>query len=361
MEFVGSELRLARLFNGFSLEEVGDCVGKTRQYIHKCETGQATPNEELSTDLAQCLRVNPEFFFTGARALTSEDLFHFRKLFTTRMGAKQVAMAHGEMMVRLASIFEQHLRLPDVKVHEFEGTLGTEDIERAADSCRRDWGLGMGPIDDMNRLAEHLGIFVTSFKSISKEVDALSVATQRPIIVRNESKDSPCRHRFDIGHELGHLALHSGVVTGDRITEGQANRFASAFLMPRSMMLKLFPKPKSSRFDWKAISEFKLEWKASKAAILYRARQLDLLTDSQYKTGVITLNRSGEATTEKEDCLIRKEHPELVQTSIDVLKSRKGIDEKSLAASMKITVDFLEEIVGLKLKPPERPALKLVH
>lgn len=361
MDFVGSELRLARFFNGLSLEEVGDRVGKTRQYIHKCETGQATPTEELSADLATCLRVQPDFFFSGARSITSEDLFHFRKLLTTRTGIKQVAMAHGEMMVRLSSIFEQHLKLPEVKVEDFENISSAEDIERTAETCRRSWGLGMGPIDDMNRLAEHLGVLVTSFHSVSREVDALSVATQRPIIVRNEAKDSPCRHRFDIGHELGHLALHTGVITGDRITEGQANRFSSAFLMPRTMMLKLFPKPKSSRFDWKAISEFKLEWKVSKAAMLYRARQLDLITDAQYKTGVITLKRNGEASAEREDCLIRKEKPELVQTSLDVLKTRKGLDAQSLALTMKVTVEFLEEIVGIPLKSIERPKLRLVQ
>ncbi len=43
MNFVGSELRLARFFNGLSLEEVGERVGKTRQYIHKCEAGKAWP------------------------------------------------------------------------------------------------------------------------------------------------------------------------------------------------------------------------------------------------------------------------------------------------------------------------------
>ncbi len=361
MNFVGSELRLARFFNGLSLEEVGERVGKTRQYIHKCEAGQATPTDELTADIAACLRVQPEFFFSQARSITSEDLFHFRKLLTTRNGVKQVAMAHGEMMVRLASVFEQHLKLPEVKMQDFDQVTGAEDIERAAEACRREWGLGFGPIDDMNRLAEHLGIFVTSFRSVSKEVDALSVATKRPIIVRNDAKDSPCRHRFDIGHELGHLALHTGIVTGDRVTEGQANRFASAFLMPRSMMLKLFPKPKSSRFDWKSISEFKLEWKVSKAALLYRARQLEIITDAQYKTGVISLNRNGEAATEREDYLVRKENPELVQTSLDVLKVRKGMDAKSLSSILRVSVDFLEEIVGAPLETVERPKLRLVQ
>jgi Zn-dependent peptidase ImmA (M78 family)/DNA-binding XRE family transcriptional regulator len=360
MEFVGSELRLARVFNAYSLEEVAERVGKTRQYLHKCETGQAIPSPELISDLAEHLHVQPEFFFSQARARTVEDQFHFRKLFTTKAGIKQVAMARGEMVARLVATFEAHLKLPAVSIPDFGSARTAEEIENAADNCRREWGLGMGPIDDMNRLAEHVGVFVTTFKSISKEIDALSVATSRPIIVRNDAKESPCRQRFDIGHELGHLSLHSGVVTGDRETESQANRFASSLLVPRSMMLKLFPKPKGTRLDWKAISDFKLDWKVSKAASLYRARQLGIITDEQYKSGVITLNRTGEAQQEREDYLIRREQPEMVQTSFDVLLQRKGIDAPHLSLELNVTTKFLEDLVGLTLMPKLRPKLRVV-
>lgn len=358
MEFVGSELRLARVFNACSLEEVSEKIGKTRQYLHKCETGQAVPSPELILDLADSLNVLPDFFFNQTRPQTIEEQFHFRKLFTTRAGVKQVAMARGEMVARLVRALEGHLKFPDVAIPDFGSARSVPEIEEAADNCRRVWGLGMGPIDDMNRLAEHIGIVVTSFKSISKEIDALSVATSRPIIVRNEAKESPCRQRFDIGHELGHLALHSGVQTGDRETESQANRFASALLVPRSMMLKLFPKPRGSRLDWKALSEFKLNWKVSKAALLYRARQMSMITDEQYKSGVITLNRTGEAQREREDHLIRKEQPEMVQTSFDVLLQRKGINVGTLARELRVETDFLEDMVGIELAP--KPKLRLV-
>ncbi|HEY8908294.1 MAG TPA: ImmA/IrrE family metallo-endopeptidase, partial [Rhodoferax sp.] len=40
--------------------------------------------------------------------------------------------------------------------------------------------------------------------------------------------------QFGVAHELGHFSLHIGVLTGDQLTETQANRFASALLMPRS-------------------------------------------------------------------------------------------------------------------------------
>lgn len=360
MDFQGSELRLARVFNGWSLDEVGDQVEKTRQYLHKCETGQTVPSDELISDLARTLRVRPEFFFQGVRCVASEEQFHFRKLFTTKAMVKQVAMARGEMFGRLAVHLDSVLKLPTVYIPDFGTARTTDEIERAADDCRREWSLGMGPITDMNRLAEHVGVLVTSFHSLSREIDALSVAASRPIIVRNEAKESVCRQRFDIGHELGHLVLHAGVATGDRETESQANRFASALLIPQTMMLKLFPKPKNGRLDWQALSEFKLTWKASKAAILYRARQLGLLTEEQYKTGAITLRRTGEAQGEREDYKIPHEGPELLATSFEVLAKKRGVSSDMVAQALNVLPNFLDELLGFKAGGVNRPALRLV-
>lgn len=240
---------------------------------------------------------------------------------------------------------------------------GTADIERAAERCRQAWELGLGPIEHTTRLAENVGALVTHFQGVSTEIDALSVAAHRPIIVRNEAKLSTCRQRFDVSHELGHFVLHSGRITGDRITESEANRFAGALLVPRSMMAKLFPRPRGSRLDWVGLREFKMTWKVSKAALLYRARQLDLISDDQYKTGAIMLRRSGEANGEREDSLIPAEQPELLRRSFDVLASRKGMFAEDIAKAMHIGVDLLSDLVGFdppRRDTPRRPALKLV-
>ena len=200
----------------------------------------------------------------------------------------------------------------------------------------------------MNKFCERLGIIVTSFSTYSEEVDALSLATRRPIIVRNNAKTSVCRQRFDLGHELGHLILHDGMVTGDRFTEGQAHRFAGAFLLPRTMLASNFHLLFSGKqFKWKKMSEFKEIWRVSKAAILYRARQLGLLTEAQYVMGTTHLKNNGEALRESEDRDLPLEQPQLLKNCFTVLAERK-IYAEDIAKSLNISVSFLDELVGFK-------------
>ena len=334
--------------------------------MHKLETGQAKPTDDLIAQLADALDVEPGFFSGVRFPAISDEQFHFRKLFTTRAVVKQVTMARAEMFGRLVGYLDAKLKLPPLKIPSLSDTRSLNDVERAADRCRVEWDLGLGPIAHMTRLAENLGVVVTTFQSVSKEVDALSVSLQRPIIVRNEAKQSACRQRFDVGHELGHFVLHQGRPTGDRVTESEANRFASALLVPRSMMLKLFPRPRYSRLDWTGIREFKLTWKVSKGAILYRARQLELINDDQYRTGVITLKRTGEGIVEREDAMIPAEVPELLGRSFAVLAAKKGIHPAQIASALRIRLALLQDLVGFSLcEPPalpsRRPALTLVR
>lgn len=358
-QFNGGNVRLARLFHDLSLDAVAQQVGKTRQYIHKIESG-TVPSIDLADQLADALQVRVGFFYVTHPAPIAEEHVHFRKLVSTRATIKQIAIAKAEMLRRVVELLDDLLDLPPVSFREVPYARTADEIERAAEKCRADWGLGSGPIENMTRVAERAGAIVTTFAGVSPQVDALSVPLKRPFIVRNEAKESACRMRFDIAHEMGHFVLHVGRTTGDRLTEQEANRFASSLLLPRAMMAKFFPRPRNGRLDWAGMSEFKLAWKASKAAILYRAHQLGLIDALQYRTGFITLKRTGEAIQEREDHQILQEPPELIYNALRFLRESAGIDLKMLAQRLCMTEKLLRELLQIPTEYPPLPNGKVV-
>lgn len=343
-DFLGQNLRLARLFHGFSLQDVADRVNKSKQYLSRLESDLESPHESLEHSLADALGVLPLFFRTVDPTPISDEQCHFRKQLTTKPGLKQVARAQGEMFKRLVSVFDQNLDFPSYGfLHEDVST--TEEIECSAEKSRAHWGLGLGPIASMSRVAESAGAVLVKSNRLADEIDAISFATRRPVITLNANGRSACRTRFGIAHEIAHLTIHVGTQTGDRSTESQANRFASAFLMPRAFFIKECHRAlRGSRLNWAVLSDIKRRWGVSKAAILYRGWQLGAFSEEQYRSGVINLRRHGEAIHEREDGDIEHEKPELISDGMSILFQECHMGREVIAAQMLVmprVVDFL--------------------
>ena len=61
--FVGSNLRLVRLFHGLSLTALGERVGVSKQFLSRVENGAESVAPALEISLAESLNVVPEFFY----------------------------------------------------------------------------------------------------------------------------------------------------------------------------------------------------------------------------------------------------------------------------------------------------------
>lgn len=349
-QFRGEQLRLARLAFGYSLDEVGAKVGATRQFIHQLEVDAKPPSRELVTALAGALGVTPRFFSASPRSTVRPEQCHFRKQATTPASITSQVLARGSILDALAEELDNRLELP--RVNFPDASVGTlDDVEAAAESARDHWGLGSsGPITNMMRVVENAGAIVTHFDGVSDRVDALSMDRRRPIIVRSDAKQSLCRLRFDLAHECGHLVMHRGVQTGDRWTEDQANRFASAFLLPRAPFLHMFPR---SRFlNWDLIFHIKLNWKVSARAVLRRALDLGVITPDQYKTGNIHLAKTGQTKVERYDADMPMERAELLDAAIDALGGSRPGALSELANELGLADDMFGHLTKRELDAP---------
>lgn len=345
---LGSNIRLARLFHGLSLSDLGDRLGKSKQFLSRIETGAEPVSSALEQAIVDELQILPEFLRHHDPMPLTEEQCHFRKQLTTKATLRQYARARGEMLKRLVCVLDQYLELPHYQVSEGDPSSEVA-IEQAAERCRSQWGLGWGPISNVTRVAENAGAVVMRVNGMASEVDAVSFATSRPFIALNGTGRSACRGRFGVAHELGHFALHIGVLTGDRLTEAQANRFASAFLLPRSSFIaEGHLAIRRSRLNWDGLSELKMRWGVSKAAILYRGRQLGVFTDEQFRSGYIGLNRHGEANEENEDKNIPLEIPEVVSEGFRVLTDHFGVPVATVAREMYVQPHLLFDLLGMR-------------
>ena len=159
--------------------------------------------------------------------------------------------------------------------------------------------MGDGAIPNLLALLESHGIRIFFAGEIGNEVDAFSYwepKTQCPYVFLTTSKSGE-RRRMDAAHELGHLVMHRNLDMGPSATkeiEAEANRFASAFLMPKSTMLKYTPRG----FSLRDAVAHKKQWKVSVAAFIFRSHDIGLLTDWQYHNLFKQLSAAGWRTDE---------------------------------------------------------------
>ncbi|GAB3373940.1 ImmA/IrrE family metallo-endopeptidase [Azotobacter armeniacus] len=318
-EFFPNKLRLARSAAGRSLAELGKLLGVTRQYAHRLEV-DAMPSTTQLKLLSESLGVDEHFFFSPRRNLVELEQCHFRSVRASTQTIKKGIAAQVELFELLIDELDKEVAFPSVSFTMCDDPpANVTVIEQVAESFRREQGLGLGPISNMIKLAEKIGILVISIAEADDRVDAFSLFNKRPIIVRNAAKENPCRQRFDIAHELGHLIMHQGIETGCRHTEDQANHFASALLMPRTSFAGEFPAMRGKYLNWSALGMLKLRWKVSFKALIYRAQTLGLITPEQAKSGFTFLNRKGFTRQEELDDQILMENPMLMQRAIDLL------------------------------------------
>jgi Zn-dependent peptidase ImmA (M78 family) len=289
--------------------------------------------------MARQLDVAPEFFFV------EDDEFdtpaYFRSLRSAPASELKRARHMEQLVHQITDELEDEVRLPELDLprHRVSHTSVVDGPEQAARAVRSQWGLPAGPIDNMVRLLERHGIVVARLATGHEKVDAFSVPFgDRPIVMMSAAKGKKDRSRFDLAHELGHLAMHQPTQRATKLAEDEANRFAAEFLMPAHDIHPLLP----SRPDWDRLGALKRTWGVSIASLLYRARELRKMDETTYVQAMKVLSARGWRRHEPVD-LGPPESPVLLSKAMSVA----GIDEPALATRTAMPGRLLREILEL--------------
>lgn len=361
--FDPERLRLARQLAGLKRSQLAELVGVSAAAITQFENGSAKPRATTLAEIALRLGMPISFFGSTGKALASlpTGQTFFRSLRRTSQIDRERACAHATLLAELVRLVEERVKMPPCDVPS-DLTVNAEDsvlaAEGAAERLRDQWELGSDPIPNTVRLLERHGIVVARLPLLTSDVDAFSWPLfDRPLVILGADKGVRERSRRDALHELGHLVMHhADPEAASAPLERQAERFASALLVPADELRAEWPSGR--RLDWTALVKLKARWGMSLGAILYRARELELLSPTAYESGVKYMSRRGWRVREpgasgppEEPRLIREALRLLVDNSVDL---DAVFEQGGLPSSSNLLT-----LLRIEVEQPQRPLVAI--
>jgi len=270
----------ARKMAGLSMDELASLAGLSKNAISRYENGIMKPDSSNLIKLSKALNVKVDYFFRK----TSVELasVEFRK--KAKLGSKVIESIKYRVIDRLERYLElENILLvnndftnpiADIKIEHFQ------DIEVAALQLRQVWNLGLNPIASVIEMLEDNFIKVVEVDE-PLDFDGLStfVDNKIPVIVVNQNFPIE-RKRFTLLHELGHLLLSLNSNFTDKEVENACSRFAGAILIPQSKMGSELGYSRTTIY-LQELAEIQKEWGISIQAIMYRAKDLEIISQAR--------------------------------------------------------------------------------
>ena len=291
---LGERLKRFRLARGMSLDNLEAAIDGfvSKQALSKYERGKMQPKAMALNRIAAALGVK-------SAQLWAEPTCHiewvaYRK--RTRMGKKEQEQLQGfvaEVLEKRVSLQERigELNSLELPIQDFS-VRKLEDAEKAALELRQQWDLGIDPIANL------VGVLEDHFIHII-EVDASETFDGISAVVRDNDSNLLAaaiatrrgtpgdRHRLNMAHELGHLILN---LSEDIDAEKAAFRFGAAFLAPAEHLQREVGE-KRSRIQLGELLYLKRRYGMSIQAILFRLKDLRVITASHYKRWCMDINK----------------------------------------------------------------------
>ncbi|CAI1090939.1 Domain of uncharacterised function (DUF955) [Serratia fonticola] len=337
--FNSERLRIARERRGLTQRALAEETGLTSRTISTYEKAgvfDVVASDSMSR-IASVLRYPIEFFHEGDAPSLPVEAVSFRAMTKLSAQKRDSALGAGKLAQELSTWIDSQFSLPKANIPDCSFDDYSEP-EKAARIVREQWGIGELSISNMVHLLEANGIKVFSLAENCVEVDAFSFwMDEKPFVLLNTMK-TPERSRFDAAHELGHLVLHKHASNNGRQAELDADRFASAFLMPERSVLATVPRMPSLEL----LISLKKNWKVSLAAMVRRSFDLGLSTEWHYRQLCIELNRRGFRTAEPQGLPEREKS--LVLEKVFAALRAKGVRRMEILDKLRFPLDEISTL-----------------
>ncbi len=318
--FNPNRLKFARERRGLTIKALSAKLGITPRTYSDYEKGRGEPQTPMIDLLCDKLSFSNKFFFLDDISSLDSTAVSFRSLARLTSSARDKALCAGQIALEFSAWVDSKFELPSVDLPD----LRSYDPEAAADALRGEWGIGELPIKNMIHLIEAKGVRAFSLNEDTQDMDAYSFWMDSTPFIFFNTRKSVERGRFDAAHELGHLVLHKHGAPSGKEAESEANRFASAFLMPQGSILAHVPRFPSLKW----IISSKSFWLVSASALVRRLKDLELITEWIYRSLTIELSKHGHMKNEP-NALTQRETSKLMPIIFNALE-KEGITKQHI-------------------------------
>ena len=292
----GKRLRQVRVARGLTLDALAAAMGGivTKQAIGKYEKGKALPSALVLNRLAVTLGIK-------SAALWREPAVQIE--FVAYRKRSKLALREREAIESAVGIhLEERVALEDLLGASNDYTVPVQALaantlevaEQAAEELRREWDLGLDPIASVvDELEDHHCHVIEldtpdEFDGISAIARGKDGAVVAGAVVSRRGLPGD-RQRLNVCHELGRLILK---VPEEADAEKLAFRFGAAFLAPAATLRREIG-AKRAWLDLGELLLLKRTFGISLQALLYRLRDLAIISEAHYQRWCVRISQQG--------------------------------------------------------------------
>jgi len=274
----------ARVALGRSLEWLAERTKLPVSELLRLEAGQREFRASELSRIAGALALGVEWFMTESPPAV-------RSLRADRMEGPRVArfdlLLEGlardvELLRSLGTLQAETISTPA----PVRGSL--EDTERVARDVRQRLDVGTGPLIDLDRAAEKLGVHTLCLRLDPREPDGAYVALEGGGVVIVNGVQPPGRRRFTLAHELGHHVFQDQYSTdwlgaGSQDAEKVINAFAVHLLLPRDSLVARWQQLAPTHEPRMALLIVAVEYRVSWSVACAQCERFHLIEEAQHE------------------------------------------------------------------------------
>lgn len=330
-------LTLIREVRGYSQMDLATQVGVNRSNISRFEQENLILSDSIIENILKTLN------FPSSILKTDTDIL-----------PPAVYRRRDNVPVRILTQIDANINLYQMNISALIKAMGvstkeipslptkeTSSPKESAIQLRKLWKMPKGVVSNLTEILESQGFLILPIDFETDRVDSRSIVIddKYPVIFYNKNLLGD-RLRFTLAYELGHIVMHTrtSLLKVDDLSH-EANLFSAEFLMPASDIKGDF----DGDVDLDLLATLKAKWKVSMHALLYRANDLQMISDNQKRYVISKFNALKIRRREPKELDVLIEKTKLLRDMITAYRNKQKMSTKQMASFFHLhDTEFLE-------------------